>query len=105
MKAVGYRQNQPITDDRSLEDVELPTPAFRPRDLLVRVKAISVNPVDTKIRQARKPAEGQVEVLGWDAVGVVEAVGRDVSQFAPGDRVYYAGAINRPGATPEITPY
>lgn len=102
MKAVGYRQNQPITDDRSLEDVELPTPAFRPRDLLVRVKAISVNPVDTKIRQARKPAEGQVEVLGWDAVGVVEAVGRDVSQFAPGDRVYYAGAINRPGANSEL---
>ncbi|WP_028915528.1 MULTISPECIES: zinc-binding alcohol dehydrogenase family protein [unclassified Pseudoxanthomonas] len=102
MKAVGYRHNLPITDARALEDVELPTPAYGPRDLLVRVKAISVNPVDTKIRQGRKPADGQVEVLGWDAVGVVEAVGSGVTLFAPGDRVYYAGAINRPGTNAEL---
>jgi zinc-binding alcohol dehydrogenase family protein len=102
MKAIGYRHNLPVTDAKSLEDVELPTPSPRPRDLLVRVNAVSVNPVDTKIRRARKPAEGQVEVLGWDAVGVVEAVGEAVSLFKVGDRVYYAGAINRPGANSEL---
>lgn len=102
MKAIGYRQNLPITDARSLEDCELPLPALRPRDLLVRVSAISVNPVDTKIRRSRAPGEGQVEVLGWDAVGVVEAVGSNVSLFRPGDRVYYAGAIDRPGANSEL---
>lgn len=102
MKAVGYRQSLPIADPRSLEDVDLPTPACRPRDLLVRVNAISVNPVDTKVRQSRQPAEGQVEVLGWDAVGMVEAVGSEVSLFSPGDRVYYAGVINRPGTNSEL---
>ena len=102
MKAIGYRHNLPITDVRSLEDVELPAPSPRPRDLLVRVSTISVNPVDTKVRKSRKPAEGQVEVLGWDAVGVVEAVGDEVSLFKVGDRVYYAGAINRPGANSEL---
>jgi zinc-binding alcohol dehydrogenase family protein len=102
MKAVGYRDNLPITDPRSLEDLELPVPTPRPRDLLVRVSAVSVNPVDTKIRRARKPAEGQVEVLGWDAVGLVEAVGKEVSLFKVGDRVYYAGAINRPGTNSEL---
>jgi zinc-binding alcohol dehydrogenase family protein len=102
MKAVGYRQNLPVSDAKSLEDVQLPAPSPGPRDLLVRVHAISVNPVDTKIRRSRKPAEGQVEVLGWDAVGVVEAVGDQVSLFKVGDRVYYAGAINRPGANSEL---
>jgi zinc-binding alcohol dehydrogenase family protein len=102
MKAVGFRQNLPADDPRSLEDVELPVPVPRPRDLLVRVGAISVNPVDTKVRHSRKPAEGQVEVLGWDAVGVVEAVGAEASRFKVGDRVYYAGAINRPGTNCEL---
>lgn len=102
MKAIGYRHNLPITDPKSLEEVELPVPTPKPRDLLVRVRAVSVNPVDTKIRQARKPAEGQVEVLGWDAVGLVEAVGEKVSRFKVGDRVYYAGAINRPGTNSEL---
>jgi zinc-binding alcohol dehydrogenase family protein len=102
MKAVGYRHNLPITDPRSLEDVELPAPSPGARDLLVRVSAISVNPVDTKIRLSRKPADGQVEVLGWDAVGVVEAVGGKVSLFKVGDRVYYAGALNLPGANSEL---
>jgi len=102
MKAIGYRENLPITDKDALIDVELPTPTPRPRDLLVRVSAVSVNPVDTKVRRNRKPAEGSVEVLGWDAVGVVEAVGHDASLFRPGDRVYYAGAIDRPGANSEL---
>jgi zinc-binding alcohol dehydrogenase family protein len=102
MKAVGYRRSLPITDPAALEDLELPTPEPGPRDLLVRVSAVSVNPVDTKIRRSRQPAEGKVEVLGWDAVGVVEAVGEKVSLFNVGDRVYYAGAINRPGTNSEL---
>ncbi|MBX6318439.1 zinc-binding alcohol dehydrogenase family protein [Pigmentiphaga sp.] len=101
MKAIGYRRSLPITDPQALEDVELPTPTPGPRDLLVRVSAVSVNPVDTKIRRSRQPAEGTVEVLGWDAVGVVEAIGDAVSLFSVGDRVFYAGAINRPGTNSE----
>jgi zinc-binding alcohol dehydrogenase family protein len=102
MKAVGYHHNLPITDPEALQDVDLPAPVPRPRDLLVRVRAISVNPVDTKIRQFRKPAEGGPGVLGWDAVGIVEAVGHQVSRFKVGDRVYYAGALDRPGTNSEL---
>ncbi|MFZ6760495.1 zinc-binding alcohol dehydrogenase family protein [Undibacterium sp. Ji50W] len=102
MRAIAYRHCLPIDNSASLEDVELPTPALEARDLLVRVNAISVNPVDTKLRAGSAPAEGQLKVLGWDAVGVVEAVGSAVSNFSVGDRVYYAGAINRPGANSEL---
>ncbi|MFZ6770938.1 zinc-binding alcohol dehydrogenase family protein [Undibacterium sp. Di26W] len=102
MRAIAYRHCLPIDNSASLEDVELPTPALEARDLLVRVNAISVNPVDTKLRSGSAPAEGQLKVLGWDAVGVVEAVGSAVSNFSVGDRVYYAGAINRPGANSEL---
>jgi len=102
MKAIGYRQNLPIENAEALEDVELPTPTPGPRDLLVRVQAVSVNPVDAKIRRDRAPAPGQVEVLGWDAVGIVEGRGAEVAGFKPGDRVYYAGTINRPGTNSEL---
>lgn len=102
MKAVAYRQCLPITDANALQDVNLPGPQRGPRDLLVEVKAVSVNPVDTKIRAGRAPAEGQVGVLGWDAAGVVRAVGAEVTLFKPGDRVWYAGAIDRPGSNSEI---
>lgn len=102
MKAVGYRQSLPIDDPASLEDFELPEPKPAARDLLVRVKAISVNPVDTKVRKNAAPEPGQVKVLGWDAVGIVEAVGPQVGGFQPGDRVYYAGSIIRPGANSEL---
>ncbi|HTM43781.1 MAG TPA: zinc-binding alcohol dehydrogenase family protein [Polyangiaceae bacterium] len=102
MKAVAFRRNLPVEHPEALEDLTLPEPVPGTRDLLVRVAAISVNPVDYKIRQNRKPAEGKVEVLGWDAVGIVEGVGSDVSRFKVGDRVYYAGAINRPGANSEL---
>lgn len=101
MKAIGYTQPLPIDDPASLQDVELPDPEPRARDLLVRVRAISVNPVDTKVRK-NKPEPGQVKVLGWDACGVVESVGAEVTKFKVGDRVYYAGAINRPGANSEL---
>ncbi|UXI70511.1 zinc-binding alcohol dehydrogenase family protein [Tahibacter amnicola] len=102
MKAVGYHQSLPIDHPEALIDVTLPEPAPGERDLLVRVKAVSVNPVDTKIRRNRAPANGHAEVLGWDAVGTVERVGSGVTRFAPGDRVYYAGAINRPGTNSEL---
>jgi zinc-binding alcohol dehydrogenase family protein len=102
MKAVAFRRNLPADHPEALEDLELPTPTPGPRDLLVRVLAVSVNPVDTKIRRSRVPAAGQVEVLGWDAVGIVEALGSEAKNFKPGDRVYYAGTINRPGTNSEL---
>lgn len=102
MKAVGYLQSLPISHPEALVDLTLPAPLPGPRDLLVRVAAVSVNPVDTKVRRNRAPQPGQPEVLGWDAVGRVEALGADVAGFAVGDRVYYAGAINRPGSNAEL---
>lgn len=101
MKAVAYRQILPITDPQSLLDVELPQPVPQRRDLLVKVEAISVNPVDTKVRKRTDP-EGADKVLGWDASGTVVAVGADVSLFKPGDAVYYAGAIDRSGSNAEM---
>ncbi|KQV45012.1 zinc-binding alcohol dehydrogenase family protein [Massilia sp. Root335] len=101
MKAVAYQKNLPINAPKALEDVELPAPVPGARDLLVRVHAVSVNPVDTKVRAASAPAAGERKVLGWDAVGVVEAVGAQATGFAVGDRVWYAGSIRRPGANSE----
>jgi len=102
MKAIGYRQNLPVDQPHALEDLDLPAPQPGPRDLLVRVKAVSVNPVDTKVRRNRAPKPGQPEVLGWDAVGIVEGVGAQVRGFQTGDRVFYAGSITRPGANSEL---
>jgi zinc-binding alcohol dehydrogenase family protein len=102
MKAVGYQQSLLITDPRSLLDIEMPEPTPGPRDLLVEVRAISVNPVDTKIRMRVEPAAGGHQVLGWDAAGVVRAVGSDVTLFKAGDEVFYAGALDRPGANSEL---
>lgn len=102
MKAVAYTRSLPISDPASLVDVDLPDPsAPTGRDLLVRVEAVSVNPVDTKIRHRVDPA-GQPKVLGWDAVGTVIAAGAEARLFAPGDAVYYAGAIDRPGSNAEL---
>ncbi|MDF3195111.1 zinc-binding alcohol dehydrogenase family protein [Pseudomonas sp. 1928-m] len=102
MKAVAYYQSLPADHADALQDVELPAPTPGPRDLLVEVKAISVNPVDTKIRRNVAPEGAAAKVLGWDASGIVKAVGSEVSLFQPGDRVYYAGAINRAGANSEL---
>jgi len=102
MKAVAYYHSLPADHADALQDVELPTPTPGPRDLLVEVKAISVNPVDTKIRRNVAPTDGDAKVLGWDASGIVKVVGSEVSLFQPGDRVYYAGAINRAGANSEL---
>ncbi len=102
MKAIAYYASLPADRTDALQDVELPAPTPGPRDLLVEVKAISVNPVDTKIRRNVAPENGEAKVLGWDAAGIVKAVGSDVSLFQPGDRVYYAGAIHRAGANSEL---
>ncbi|MFE4173426.1 zinc-binding alcohol dehydrogenase family protein [Streptomyces sp. NPDC056909] len=97
MPAVAYRESLPIEDPRSLEDVELPVPEPGPRDLLVRVEAVALNPVDYKVRQNTDPG-GKPKVLGWDAAGTVVAAGDEVELFRVGDEVYYAGAVDRPGA-------
>ena len=102
MKAIGYRRNLPVDQPHALEDLDLPAPQPGPRDLLVRVKAVSVNPVDTKVRKNSAPPEGGVKVLGWDAVGIVEGLGAEVAGFQVGDRVFYAGSITRPGANSEL---
>lgn len=101
MKVVAYRHIRPITDPESLIDVELPQPVPQGRDLLVKVEAISVNPVDTKVRQRADP-NGTDKVLGWDAAGTVVAVGADVTLFRPGDEVFYAGAIDRSGSNAQF---
>lgn len=103
MKAIGYKKPQPIGASDALIDITLPEPQATGRDLLVEVKAVSVNPVDTKIRASAAPAEGQAyKVLGWDASGIVKAVGPEVTLFKPGDRVWYAGSIARPGTNSEL---
>ncbi|WCD79749.1 zinc-binding alcohol dehydrogenase family protein [Pseudomonas sp. TUM22785] len=102
MKAVAYYQSLPIDHADALQDVELPAPTPGARDLLVEVRAISVNPVDTKIRRNVQPENGQAKVLGWDVAGVVKAVGSDVTLFQPGDEVFYAGALTRPGGNAEL---
>ncbi|ONN66145.1 zinc-binding alcohol dehydrogenase family protein [Herbaspirillum sp. VT-16-41] len=101
MKAIVYRQHGlPISNPESLIDTTLPEPTPGERDLLVEVKAISVNPVDTKVR-AGSPVK-EPRVLGWDASGVVRAVGSAVTLFQPGDEVFYAGSITRPGSNSEL---
>jgi NADPH2:quinone reductase len=101
MRAVGYQRSLPIADDAALVDIELPTPEPSGCDLLVEVRAVSVNPVDTKVRRRAAAEEGGWKVLGWDAAGVVAAVGPEVSRFKPGDEVFYAGAIDRQGTNSE----
>jgi NADPH2:quinone reductase len=101
MKAVALTRYLPIDNPESLIDVDLPKPRPTGHDLLVAVKAIAVNPVDTKVRAPKDTVESTPRVLGWDAAGVVEDVGPDVSLFRPGDKVFYAGDITRPGANSE----
>ncbi|WP_420995048.1 zinc-binding alcohol dehydrogenase family protein [Cupriavidus sp. 30B13] len=102
MKAVGYHAAAPIDRPDALVDLSLPAPVAGPRDLLVRVHAVSVNPVDTKVRAGVNPPAGTARVLGFDAAGVVEVVGADVTLFKPGDAVFYAGDITRPGTNAEL---
>lgn len=102
MKAVALTRYLPITDDDALLDVELPPPSPRPHDIVVRVKAVSVNPVDTKVRAPKSKVEDTPRVLGWDAAGEVVEVGDTASGFSVGDKVYYAGDITRAGCNSEL---
>lgn len=103
MKAIGYKTPLPISAQDSLVDIELPKPTPQGRDILVEVKAVSVNPVDYKVRRSTPPSEeAGWKVVGWDASGVVVAVADDVTNFKPGDEVWYAGSITRPGANAEF---
>ena len=95
--AIGYRRALPVTDPDCLLTEDVPVPELRPHDLLVEVEAVSVNPVDVKLRAGAVP-DG-LRVLGFDAAGTVRAVGEAVTLFAVGDEVYYAGAIDRPGTS------
>jgi NADPH2:quinone reductase len=101
MKAVGLYRYLPIDHPESLLDLELPQPAASGRDVLVRVQAIAVNPIDTKVRKPKEIVESVPRVLGWDAAGEVVAVGSDCTLFRPGDRVYYSGDVTRPGCNAE----
>lgn len=102
MKAVGYVKSLPIQDSQSLMDLELPMPVARGRDILVRVCAVSVNPRDVKSRLTTQGKDGAPVVLGYDASGVVESVGEEVSLFRPGDEVFYAGVTGRQGSNAEF---
>lgn len=102
MKAVGYYTAGPIDRPDALVDLSLPAPLPAVHDLIVRVHAVSVNPVDTKIRASMSPTGGNARVLGFDAAGIVEAVGSDVGLFKAGDEVFYAGNITRPGTNAQL---
>ena len=102
MRAVGYKHSLPIDQAESLLDLDIEKPAPQGRDLLVQVKAISVNPVDYKVRRRVDPKGGEPKILGYDAAGVVAAIGPDVRLFKPGDEVWYAGSIIRPGTNSEF---
>ncbi|TKB53993.1 zinc-binding alcohol dehydrogenase family protein [Ferrimonas aestuarii] len=101
MKAIGYQHANQLTSTSPLTDIELPMPSATGKDLLVKISAVSVNPVDTKVRQRADAEAGQWKVLGWDAAGIVEAVGDEVTEFKPGDTVFYAGDLTRSGSNAE----
>jgi NADPH:quinone reductase len=102
MNSVGYKTPGPITAPESFVDFTATKPSPKGHDILVEVKAISVNPVDVKIRASGKPAAGEHKVLGWDAAGIVAETGPDVTLFKKGDHVWYAGSITRPGTNSEF---
>ena len=102
MKAIGYLHSKSIKENDALMDIDIPIPEVSGRDILVKVHAISVNPVDTKIRKAVAPVDNEYKVLGWDAVGDVVAVGDQVQLFAVGDQVWYAGDLTRQGSNAEF---
>jgi zinc-binding alcohol dehydrogenase family protein len=103
MKAVGYHKSLPHTEPNALVDITAEKPEPAGRDLRVAVRAVSVNPVDTKVRMRAQPKDGEpAKILGYDAAGVVDAVGADVTLFKPGDEVFYAGSITRSGTNAEF---
>lgn len=101
MKAVGLTRYLPIENPESLVDVVVEKPRATGRDILVKVMAISVNPVDTKVRAPKDRVEEVPKILGWDVAGIVEEAGPNCSLFRPGDEVFYAGSIARQGGNSE----
>lgn len=102
MKAVGFTHYLPVEDTNAFLDLEIDKPAPKGHDILVAVKAVAINPVDTKVRAPKDKVEDQARIIGYDASGVVEAVGSAVTLFKPGDEVYYAGDITRSGTNAEF---
>lgn len=102
MKAVGFTHYLPVEDTNAFLDLEIDKPAPKGHDILVAVKAVAINPVDTKVRAPKDKVEDQARIIGYDASGVVEAVGSEVTLFKPGDEVYYAGDITRSGTNAEF---
>lgn len=103
MRAIGFNRPLPVDNPDCLVDIELPLPKLHPRDVLVEIKAIAVNPADAKIRAIHQPKAGEYRILGWDGAGVVADVGEEVTQFQVGDEVYFSGAINRAGTYAQFT--
>lgn len=103
MKAVGLFRYLPIEHPESLIHVDIEKPVATGKDLLIKVKAISVNPVDTKVRAPKRKMEDTPRILGWDVAGIVEQVGPDCTLFQPGDEVYYAAALHALAATASFT--
>lgn len=102
MKAIGFNHSYPITHAESLIEFDLPSPDYGDEDVLVDVQAISVNPVDYKVRASSLPDGGPTRILGWDGVGIIKAMGKNVTHFKVGDKIFYAGAINRPGSYAQL---
>lgn len=103
MKAIGLTHYLPIDEPDALLDLTLPVPAAPSgQDLLVQVQAVSVNPVDAKLRGAKPGEENPPRILGFDAAGTVVAVGPEVTAFEIGDEVYYAGDVTRPGCNAQL---
>ncbi|WP_341365374.1 zinc-binding alcohol dehydrogenase family protein [Thalassospira sp. SN3W] len=101
MKAIGLYKVAPVETDGLFREIDMETPKAEGRDILVRVKGVAVNPVDFKVRRG-KADDGNFKILGWDAAGVVEAVGEDVTLFRPGDAVWYAGDVTRSGSNAQF---
>jgi len=102
MKAIGLTQYLPIENPKSLEDIEISKPSPKGHNILVSIKSISINPIDTKVRAAKDTVEDTPKILGWDASGIVDEIGEEVTLFKVGDEVYYAGDITKPGAYSEF---
>lgn len=102
MKAVGYFKSLPIEDPESLVDLDLPEPEVGTRDVLVEVRAVSVNPVDSKTRLSAAPVGGRPRVLGFDAAGIIVKIGKGVQNFKTGDAVFYAGGLGRQGSNAQL---
>lgn len=102
MKAWGIRNNRLVTEEKCFEEFSCPVPQPGPHDVLVKIHAVGVNPVDTKVRAMQKEMLETPRILGWDASGEVVEVGEAVTRFRAGDMVYYAGDITRPGCNAQF---